>query len=405
MPDPIAIVGASLAGMHAAHTLRKEGYDGPVTVVDADPRAPYDRPPLSKQVLAGAWEPDRIVLPAAREDLDLEQLIGRRAEAVDLGRRVLTLDGGDELAFAGLVVATGAVPRRLPGQPDLAGVHVLRTLDDCLALRADLDRVPSRVVVVGAGFIGSEVAATCRGRGLEVTVVEAAPVPLERVLGARLGQVCADLHHDHGVDLRLGVGVAGIDGDGEGRVASVRLADGAVIDAEVVVVGVGVSPATTWLEGSGLTLDDGVVCDETLLAAPGVVAAGDLARWPSRRFGERLRLEHWENAVQQGEAAARRLLAELEGAGAPEVFDPVPWFWSDQYDRKLQLAGRSGADHDVEIVVGGVEERRFVALYGKQGRLRGVFGMNRPRQVMQLRTLLVEGTPFDDACAAARQIA
>jgi NADPH-dependent 2,4-dienoyl-CoA reductase/sulfur reductase-like enzyme len=403
--DPILIVGASLAGMHAAHTLRKEGHDGPIAVVDGDARAPYDRPPLSKQVLAGEWEPDRIVLPAAREDLDLDWHLGRRATAVDLERRTVALDDGETVPFAGLVVATGAVPRRLPHQPDLAGIHVLRTLDDCLALRADLERTPTRVLVVGAGFIGAEVAATCRGRGLEVTMVEVAAVPLERVLGPRLGEVCAALHRDHGVDLRLGVGVDGFDADGDGRVASVRLGDGTAIAADVVVVGVGVRPATDWLEGSGLALDDGVVCDETLLAAPGVVAAGDLVRWPSRRFGERLRLEHWENAVQQGEAAARRLLVELSGAGEPAAFDPVPWFWSDQYDRKLQLAGRSGADHDVEIVIGDVAERRFVALFGRAGRLRGVFGMNRPRHVMQLRSLLVEGASFDEACTAARELA
>lgn len=405
MTDPILIVGASLAGMHAAHTLRREGYDGPITVVDADTRAPYDRPPLSKQVLAGEWEPDRIVLPAAGEDLGLEWHLGRRATSVDLERRTLGLDDGGSLPFAGLVVATGAFPRRLPYQPDLAGIHLLRTLDDCLALRADLERTPGRVLVIGAGFIGSEVAATCRGRGLEVTMVEAAPVPLERALGPQLGEVCAALHRDHGVDLRLGVGVEGFEADGDGRVASVRLGDGTELAAEVVVVGVGVRPATDWLEGSGLTLDDGVVCDETLLAAPGVVAAGDLVRWPSRRFGERLRLEHWENAVQQGEAAARRLLVELTGTGEPAVFDPVPWFWSDQYDRKLQLAGRSGAGHDVEVVLGDVEERRFVALFGREGRLRGVFGMNRPRHVMQLRPLLVEGASFDEARAAARELA
>jgi 3-phenylpropionate/trans-cinnamate dioxygenase ferredoxin reductase component len=399
MSAPIAVVGASLAGMHAAHTLRKEGYDGDLVVVDADAHRPYDRPPLSKQVLAGAWDPDRIVLPAAGEDLDIDWRLGRRADRLDLDGRVVRLDDGSAVAFASLVLATGAAARRLPDQPDLPGVHVLRTLDDCLALRADLDAGPSRVVVIGAGFIGSEVAATCRGRGLDVTLIEVAPVPLERALGAEIGAVCGDLHRDHGVDLRLGAGITAI--EGRDRVERVVLGDGTTVDADVVVVGVGVTPATGWLERSGLTIDDGVVCDDTLSAAPGVVAAGDVARWPSHRFGEMLRVEHWENAIQQGEAAARRLLA----TGTPERFDPVPWFWSDQYDRKIQLAGRSGGDHDVEVVVGSLEERRFVALYGRDGRVRGVLGMNRPRHVMQLRALVADGVGWDEGLEKAKELA
>jgi 3-phenylpropionate/trans-cinnamate dioxygenase ferredoxin reductase component len=399
MSAPIAVVGASLAGMHAAHTLRKEGYDGDLVVVDADAHRPYDRPPLSKQVLAGAWDPDRIVLPAAGEDLDIDWRLGRRADRLDLDGRVVRLDDGSAVAFASLVLATGAAARRLPDQPDLPGVHVLRTLDDCLALRADLDAGPSRVVVIGAGFIGSEVAATCRGRGLDVTLIEVAPVPLERALGAEIGAVCGDLHRDHGVDLRLGAGITAI--EGRDRVERVVLGDGTTVDADVVVVGVGVTPATGWLERSGLTIDDGVVCDDTLSAAPGVVAAGDVARWPSHRFGEMLRVEHWENAIQQGEAAARRLLA----TGTPERFDPVPWFWSDQYDRKIQLAGRSGGDHDVEVVVGSLEERRFVALYGRDGRVRGVLGMNRPRHVMQLRALVADGAGWDEGLEKAKELA
>jgi NADPH-dependent 2,4-dienoyl-CoA reductase/sulfur reductase-like enzyme len=399
MSAPVVVVGASLAGMHAVHTLRKEGYGGDLVVVDADAHRPYDRPPLSKQVLSGAWDPDRIVLPAADEDLDVEWRLGRRAHGVDLEGRAVGLDDGSEVRFSSLVIATGAAARRLPDQPDLAGVHVLRTLDDCMALRADLDAGPSRVVVIGAGFIGSEVAATCRERGHEVTLVEVAPVPLERALGAEIGAVCGELHRDHGVDVRLGVGIDAIEGGD--RVERVVLADGATVTTDVVVVGVGVSPSTRWLEGSGLTLDDGVVCDDTLLAAPGVVAAGDVARWPSRRFGEALRVEHWENAVQQGEAAARRVLV----TGTPEVFDPVPWFWSDQYDRKIQLAGRSGGDHDVEVVIGSVEERRFVALYGRDGRVRGVLGMNRPRHVMQLRALVADGVGWDEGLARAKELA
>jgi 3-phenylpropionate/trans-cinnamate dioxygenase ferredoxin reductase component len=406
MTDSVAIAGASLAGMHAAHTLRKEGFDGRLVVIDAEDRLPYDKPPLSKQVLAGSWEPERITLPAVGEDLDIEWMLGRSCVTLDLDQRTIVLDDATAVPFDGAVIATGASARRLAGQPELSGLHLLRTLDDCLALRADLDSGPGRVVVVGAGFIGAEVAATCRERGLEVTLLEAAPVPLERALGAEIGLVCAALHRSHGVDLRLGAAVAGF--AGSEQVEAVLLADGSRVEAEVVVVGVGVVPNTGWLEGSGLVLDDGVVCDETLLAAPGVVAAGDIARWPSRRFGTHLRVEHWENAIQQGEAAARRLLAgRLDAVGdtAAEPFDPVPWFWSDQYDRKIQLAGRSGSDHDVEVVIGSVEEHRFVALYGEGGRVRGVLGFSRPRHVMQLRQLVVDGVPWEDGIKRAKEMA
>lgn len=400
MSDRIAIVGASIAGMHAAHTLRRAGHDGSLVVVDAQSHLPYDRPPLSKQVLAGEWDAERITLPSATEDLAIDWRLGSRATRLDLEGRAVHLDGGDPIEFDGLVLATGAAARRLPDQPDLAGVHLLRTLDDALALRADLDAQPSRVVVIGAGFIGSEVAATCRARGLEVTLIEVAEVPLERALGARMGNVCADLHREHGVDLRLGVGIEAI--VGTDRVEQVRLTDGTVLAAEVVVVGVGVVLNTAWLEGSGLTLDNGVVCDDTLLAAPGVTAAGDLARWPSRRFGELLRTEHWENAIQMGEAAAQRLLVAADQA---EPYDPVPWFWSDQYDRKIQLAGRSSAAYDVEVVIGSTDEKRFVALYGHGGMVMGVLGMNRPRHVMQLRALVEEPTSWTDGLERARTLA
>jgi len=398
----VVIAGASLAGMHAAHTLRREGYDGRITVIDADANTPYDKPPLSKHILAGTWDVDRITLPAAREDLGLEYLLGRRAMGLDLADRFVRLDGGDRIGYDGLVIATGAAARWLPGAPMLEGVHVLRTLDDCLALRDDLDDLPERVVVVGAGFIGAEVAATCRNRGLEVTLLEGLDVPLERALGREMGMVMAELHRYHDVDLRLGVGVEGL--LGTDRVEGVRLSDGTVIPATVVVVGIGVTPNTGWLGGSGLNIDDGVVTDETLVAAPGVVAAGDIARWPSARYGEMIRVEHWETAIQMGEATAKRLLAEHHGT-EPEAFDPVPWFWSDQYDRKIQLAGRSGADDDVEVVIGSTDEHRFVALYGRAGRVVGVLGMNRPRHVMQLRSLVEEPTAWVDGLARARELA
>ena len=395
----VTVVGASLAGMRAAEALRREGFDGTVTVVGDETDAPYDRPPLSKQVLAGEWPPERVALydNDTLADLRLGWRLGRRAVGFDAASRTVTLDDGERIAADGVVIATGARTRTLGGAESLAGVYTLRTLADSLAIRAEFDATPGRVVVVGAGFIGAEVAATARDRGLDVTVVEMAETPLERVLGAEMGGVCAEVHVDQGVDLRLGVGVDSL--GGTDRVEQVVLSDGTRLDADVVVVGVGVIPNTEWLEGSGLEIADGVVCDETCLAAPGVTAAGDVARWPNRLFGESMRVEHWDNAIAQGTAAAGRLLA---GDGGGEPFAPVPWFWSDQYDRKIQLAGRSGPDDEVVVVTGSPAERRFAAIYGRAGRIVAVLGFNRPRHVMQYRRLIAKGASWDDALEFAR---
>ncbi|MDX1649028.1 MAG: FAD-dependent oxidoreductase, partial [Myxococcota bacterium] len=327
--------------------------------------------------------------------LELEWRTGCAAVGLDPAARRLRLEDGSEEAWDGLVIATGATPRELPGQPVLDGLFTLRTLDDALRLRAALDAGP-RVAVVGAGFIGAEVAATCRERGLEVAMVEALPVPLERAIGTTLGGLMADVHRDHGVDLRLGAGVRRV--LGERRVEGLELSDGSRIPADVVVVGIGVRPETRWLEESGIALDDGVLCDAACRAsAPGVVAAGDVARWPNLRFDEVMRLEHWTNASEQADAAARTLLA---GEGGAEPFTPVPFFWSDQYDRKIQFAGRASSDDAMRVVDGSLEERRFVVLYERGGRLRGVLGMNRARLVMKGRRLLREDAPFEEALAA-----
>ena len=393
----VTIVGASLAGIRAAESLRRRGFDGPITLIGDEVHAPYDRPPLSKQFLAGDWDEDRLALtqPDKLADLDLDLRLGVRAVSFDLATRRLGLQGDDDQVVDGLLVATGARCRTLRGTEGLAGVFVLRSLDDSLAIRAAFEAGPQRVVVVGAGFIGAEVAATARTRGLDVTMVEFLPQPLIRVLGDEMGAVCADLHRDHGVDLRTGVGVDAVEGDG--RVERVRLSDGSVVEADVVVVGIGVVPNTEWLEGSGLEIDNGVVCDATCLAAPGVAAAGDVARWPNERFGEVMRVEHWDNAVAQGAHAAQRLLV---GDYEAEPFVPVPWFWSDQYDRKIQMAGRVGPDDEMRVVAGSLAERRFAAVYGRAGRLVGVLGFNRPRQVMRYRMLIESGTSFADALDA-----
>jgi 3-phenylpropionate/trans-cinnamate dioxygenase ferredoxin reductase subunit len=395
----IVVVGASLAGLRAVETLRREGYDDRLVLVGAEPHRPYDRPPLSKELLAGEWEPEQLALRhQSYDDLDLDWRLERRATSLDLRAREVELHDGERIAFDGLVVATGATPRTLPGTPPLAGVFTLRTLDDSLALAELLDARP-RVVVIGAGFIGSEVAATCKTkRGLDVTVLEALPVPMVRGVGPVIGEVMGELHRDHGLDLRCGVTVAGIEGDG--RVERVRLGDGTAIEADVVVVGVGVAPETAWLEGSGLRLDNGVVCDETCLAAPGVVAAGDVARWPNPRFGgELMRVEHWTNATEQGVAAAQRLLAG-ESGGVP--YAPVPFVWSDQYDVKIQVVGHVRGDDEVAVAHGTLDERRFVALFGRAGRLTGALGFGRPRQLMQYRRMVADGAAFADAVAHAR---
>jgi len=397
--DHIAVVGASLAGLRAAETLRAEGFTGRLSIVGDEPHRPYDRPPLSKQVLTGEWDAERIALPVgAPGRLDAGWLLGRAAVRLDAAARRVTLDDGTVLDADGIVIATGASPRLLPGTDGVAGVHVLRTVDDATALAGALDGARS-AVVVGAGFIGSEVAASCRARGVEVVLVEPLPQPLARVLGERVGSVVADLHRRHGVDVRLGVGVEAVTTGATGR-PRVTLADGSVLDAEVVVVGIGVIPNTAWLADSGLALDDGVLCDETTLAAPGIVAAGDVARWPNRRFDEVMRVEHWEHALDMAAHAARRLLAEA--AGEPgEAYEPVPWFWSDQYDRKIQLAGRPHPDDELAVVAGDLDGDRFCALYGRDGRATAVLGINLAGRVVRYRRALADGLAWDQVLADA----
>jgi NADPH-dependent 2,4-dienoyl-CoA reductase/sulfur reductase-like enzyme len=392
----IAIVGMSLAGLRAAETLRREGFDGRIVAIGDEPHLPYDRPPLSKEFLAGKSEARDIALRKdGVDELALDWRLGRRAKGVDVAARAVELDDGSAVAFDGLIIATGSTPRRLPGHPDLDGVFTLRTLDDAEALRARLDARP-KVVVVGAGFIGAEVAATCRARDLDVTILESLPHPMVRGLGPALGDVIAAVHRDHGVDLRTSTHVKGIDGDG--RVERIRLGDGTTLAADLVVVGIGVVPATRWLEGSGLRVDDGLVCDATGLAGPGIVGAGDVVRWPNPLFdGEMMRLEHWTNATEQGVHAAKRLLA----GDAGEPFAPVPFVWSDQYDRKIQAVGRVAGDARVHIAHGTLDDRQFVALFERAGRIIGALGFNRPRNVMQYRKLIAERASWDDALALA----
>lgn len=404
----IVIVGASLAGLRAAETLRGLDFDGEVVVVGAEAHRPYDRPPLSKQVLTGAWEPERAALrrPEVLDELRVDWRLSTSATAVDPASRTLTVadaDGIESFGFDGLVIATGASPRRLPAAltasagPTGPLVTELRTLDDSVRLHERLAGGGRRVVVIGAGFIGLEVAAAARTLGNEVVVVEGAEAPLMRGLGAEMGRAVTACHADHGVAIRCSTTVAAIDDAG---VLIER--DGAVehLDADTVVVGIGVGPNTAWLESSGLELDDGVVADRFLCCGvEAVYAAGDVVRWPNDLFGETMRVEHWSNAAEQGALAARNLLAEWRG-DEREAYAPVPFFWSDQYDRRLQFLGRAAADDEVRIVRGSVDERQFVALYGRAGRLRAVLGLNSPKQVMPMRKLLEQRAGVDAAVAA-----
>jgi NADPH-dependent 2,4-dienoyl-CoA reductase/sulfur reductase-like enzyme len=375
----IAVVGASAAGLTAAQTLRREGYAGPLTVVGDEEHMPYDRPPLSKQVLSGAWEPSKISLPSTVEGVDW--MLGVRAVGLDVGGRRLALSTRDSLAYDKLVIATGVTPRRLPFGQDLAGVHTLRTLDDALAFKEELASVRS-VVIVGAGFMGSEVAAVASALGVDVTVVDPLAAPMIRQFGPWLGDLVAKLHVDHGVRMRLGVGVSGL--LGTGRVSGVELADGTVLPADVVLVAIGSVPNTSWLAGSGLSLTDGVDCDSLCRAAPNVVACGDVASWTHPVHGRRIRVEHRMNATEQGMAAARTLL----GKGSP--YSPIPYFWTDQYDVKIQAYGTFPADAVPCLAAGDVGAGRFAAVYVADGRITGVVGWNLPRETRQLRARIGE---------------
>ena len=397
--DRIVIVGGSLAGLSAAEALRSLGFAGEVVLVGEEPWFPYDRPPLSKQILSGEWEPGQAALRGQEEyeALGLEWRRGEAAVSLDLEERRVALSGSDSLPFDGLIIATGARARQLSGMPKLEGLHTLRTIDDCLALRETLQGA-ARVAVVGGGFIGLEVAAVARQRDLEVTVIEMEGTPLVRAVGPAMGSVVATLHRAHGVDFRLGVAVEAI--DGEEQVTGLGLSDGGEVAADLVVVGVGAQPNTEWLEGSGLELHDGVVCNEFCEAAAGVFAAGDVARWHNPLFGETMRVEHWTNAVEQGKAAAANLLA---ANGDREPYAPVPYFWSDQYDVNVLSVGHLRADDRVQVVDGSPDAQRFVAIYGREERLVGAFAFNWPRRLREYQGLIREQSSFEAALRYAAE--
>jgi NADPH-dependent 2,4-dienoyl-CoA reductase/sulfur reductase-like enzyme len=390
----VTVVGASLSGLYAARELRAQGFDGRLVIVGDEPHCPYDRPPLSKDFLTGRAAEDQLALTDAEEsaELDAEWLLGVRARGLDARGRTVLLDDGRTVSADGVVIATGASARRLQGD-DLAGVHTLRTLDDARALREELTRGPCRVVVIGGGFIGAETASSCAGLGHDVTVVEAAPLPLVPQLGPEMAAVCAALHRRGGVDLVTGTGVAGLRGNGatgahgsraaatRATVTGVELSDGRILPADVVIVGIGATPNTGWLAGSTLALHDGVLCDDGCVTGlPQVVAVGDVARVGGARA------EHWTSATEQPRAAVRNVLA----GRTVETVRSLPYFWSDQYGARIQFAGRRHASDTVRVAEGAIDdgmpaEGGLLAVYERDGRTTAVLAIDRPRPFMRAR--------------------
>jgi NADPH-dependent 2,4-dienoyl-CoA reductase/sulfur reductase-like enzyme len=379
----VVVVGASLAGVRTAEAIRFAGYTGLITLVGDEPHfPPYDRPPLSKQLLDGSWSLDRAKLTVAA-DLDAILRLGEPATGLDLtGHSVLV--GAVRLPFDGLVIATGATPRtlRVPGA-DLGGIFILRTVDDLLRLQAALNP-GARVVVVGAGFIGCEVAASCRRLGIDVVVVDVFAEPLQRVLGPEVGALVRELHEHNGVRFALGRAVTRFEGDPQ--VEAVILDDEQAIPADVVLVAVGVRPATDWLEGRGLELDDGVICDSECFAVgrSDVVAVGDVARWMHPTLGL-TRVEHWTNAVAQAELAGANLYKRMTGRSNIATYDELSYFWSDQYQWKLQFVGGPGEPVWAE---GSPGDDRFVITYQRAGRTVGALCVNAPARLRSCRALV-----------------
>lgn len=390
--DRVVIVGGSVAAVNAADGLRRHGFQGEIDLVSAETVLPYDRPPLSKDALREGHRHDQLLLrdPGWYEDHGVTLRLGAAAVGLDVSARRVALDDGKELTFDGLVVATGCVVRPLDALASIGRVHEIRSLDDTIELRRDLQ--PGRhLVVIGAGFIGLEVAATARKMGLDVTVVEIAPLPLTRVLGDEAGRWFLDYHASHGVTIRCGHAVASIRETSRG--IDLELADGTTLMADVVVAGVGVVPALDWLEGSGIKIDNGVVCDPALrTSAPGVVAAGDIVRWHNQLFDETMRVEQWLNAVDQGGHAAATLL------GAREPFAQVPYFWSDQFDAKVKFVGQAQAGCEVHVTEPRVGS--LVAHFRRGDLLGAALCINAPRHLALNKRAIAEGVAWADAISA-----
>jgi len=380
----VVIVGGGLAAARTAEQLRRAEYTGRITIVSDEVHLPYDRPPLSKEVLRK--EVDDVALKPREwyDEKDVTLRLGAAATGLDTAEQTVTLDDGSVLGYDELVIATGLVPRRIPAFPDLEGIRVLRSFDESMALRGHASAA-RHAVVIGAGFIGCEVAASLRSLGVDVVLVEPQPTPLASVLGEQIGELVARLHRDEGVDVRLGVGVAEV--RGQGRVDTVVLTDGMELTADLVVVGIGSRPATEWLEGSGIEVDNGVICDEAgRTSAPNVWALGDVASWRDAT-GHQARVEHWSNVADQ----ARVVVPAMLGQDVPSAV-VVPYFWSDQYDVKIQCLGEPEADDIVHLVED--DGRKFLAYYERDGVLVGVVGGGMPGKVMKARGKIAAAVPI-----------
>jgi 3-phenylpropionate/trans-cinnamate dioxygenase ferredoxin reductase subunit len=391
----IVVVGASLAGVRTVQGLRRRGCTDEIVLVGSEPGSPAgvasDRPPLSKAFLAGAAaEAPPLVSPEDLSALDVA-LVEGRATDLDLAGRRVVLHGGDAVGFDRLVVATGSSPRSVPELEPRPGVHTLRTASDASAIRTAAGE-GARVVVVGGGFIGAEVAGTLTALGRQVSVVEPLPALMIRGLGPEIGAVFTRRHVAAGVDVHLGAGVTAIEGGD--RVEGVRLTDGSRLPADLVVLGLGTVPETGWLADSGLDLRDGVVCDGSLAAvgADGVYAVGDVARWRHPRYGEDVRVEHWTNAVETATVVAANL------TGEPTVHDALPYVWTDQLGARLQVFGQVRPQDEVRVVFGDLDGA-FVAVTGGDGELRSVIGFGAIKHLMPYRKLLVSGAGWDEALA------
>lgn len=367
--------------MRTAQALRREGYVGGITVVGEESHQPYDKPPLSKEMLAPDGDVAPVPLLSGDElaTLDVSLRLGTRAVALDPFRRVVVTDAGDEVAYTELVIATGVKPVTLPGAESLGGVYTIRTADDGLALRDELAHA-SQVVVIGAGFIGAEFASAARAHGVEVSVVEAQDTPMAHILGPEVGGMLARLHELHGVAVHSGVRFSRFEG-AAGRVTGVALSDGRELPADLVVVGIGARPATQWLESSGLPIQNGVECDANLrvLGRPGIFAAGDVARWHHPLYGTGVRIEHWTNANEHAAIVAASIL----GKPAPPV--QVPYVWSDQYGRRIQITGRPALG-EVKAVGGGIDQHSLTAVYADhEGTVVGAIVVDDPKALMKCR--------------------